>query len=135
MNNKVSKKPSLDEFEDAIKSTAGNISDAAVLLHVTRQTVHNWLKEDEDFKSIVDDSRKKMFDRCLDTARLLALGVPKVKDGKFCGWVERPDSGILRYMLQTLGKDEGFGNSLDLTSGGQSLPQIINLIESDSVDE
>ncbi len=134
MSEATSKKPSLDEFEEAIRISGGNISEAAGRLRVTRQTIHNWLKVDAEFKSVVDDSRKKMFDRCLDTARILALGVPRVKEGKFVGWIERPDSGILRYLLQTLGKDEGFGNSLDLTSDGQALPKVINLIECDKAD-
>ena len=56
------RKPSLDEFEDAIRKTGGNLSQTAGLLGVTRQTVHNWVREDGEFKSVVQDSRKKLFD-------------------------------------------------------------------------
>ena len=130
MNSKgaLSRKPSLDEFESAVRGCKGNLSEAAVQLHVSRQAVYNWIKEDEDFKAVVKDARKKMFDECLDTARILALGIPKIENGKLVGWKERPDGQMLRYFLQTLGKDEGFGRSLDITSNGEGLPKVINLI-------
>lgn len=121
-------KPSLDEFTKAVAGAKGNLSEAAVALHVSRQSVYNWIKDDEEFSNVVKDSRKKMFDECLDTARILALGIPDVKNGKLVGWKERPDGQMLRYFLQTLGKDEGFGRSLDLTSNGEPLPKVINLI-------
>jgi hypothetical protein len=61
-------------------------------------------------------------------SRFFALGLPKVENGKLVGWIEKPDGQMLRYFLQTLGKDEGFGTSVDITSGGEALPQVINLI-------
>lgn len=121
-------KPSLDEFADAVAKTNGNLSDAAVILHVSRQSMYNWIKADEEFAQVVNDSRKKMFDECLSTARILALGIPNVEKGKLIGWKERPDGQMLRYFLQTLGRDEGFGRSLDITSNGEALPKVINLI-------
>ena len=47
------------------------------------------------------------------------------------GEFERADSKVLLYLLQTLGRDEGFGNSVDLTTGGDKLPAVINVIKSD----
>lgn len=74
------------------------------------------------------NTAKRLFDECLGQARILALGLPKVENGKLVGWIEKPDGQMLRYFLQTLGKDEGFGTSVDITSGGEALPQVINLI-------
>lgn len=121
-------KPSLDEFREVMADAHGNISVAAAKLKVSRQSIHNWVRDDPDFKEAVDEHRKRLFDECLDQARILALGLPKVKNGKLVGWIEKPDGQMLRYFLQTLGRDEGFGNSLDLTSNGEALPQVINLI-------
>lgn len=121
-------KPSLDEFKEVMAEAHGNISVAAVKLQVSRQSIHKWVRDDPDFKEAVDEHRKKLFDECLDQARILALGLPKIKDGKLVGWIEKPDGQMLRYFLQTLGRDEGFGNSLDLTTNGEALPQVINLI-------
>lgn len=121
-------KPSIDEFRDVMATARGNMTDAANLLQVTRQTVYNWCNNDPDFKDAVQEHRKRLFDECLGQARILALGLPKVENGKLVGWIEKPDGQMLRYFLQTLGKDEGFGTSVDITSGGEALPQVINLI-------
>lgn len=124
------KKPSLREFSDTVEQCGGNMTDVAEALNVSRQTVYNWMKEDDDFADVVKDSRKALFDKCLERARVVALGIPKIKDGKLVGWIERPDATMLRYLLSTLGKDEGFGNSVDVTSLGDKLPTVINVLES-----
>lgn len=121
-------KPSIDEFRDVMEEAHGNMSDAAKILQVTRQTIYNWCNGEPEFKEIVQEHRKRLFDECLGQARILALGLPKVENGKLVGWIEKPDGQMLRYFLQTLGKDEGFGTSVDITSGGEALPQVINLI-------
>lgn len=121
-------KPSIDEFRDVMETAHGNMSDAAKIFHVTRQTIYNWCNGEPEFKEIVQEHRKRLFDECLGQARILALGLPKVENGKLVGWIEKPDGQMLRYFLQTLGKDEGFGTSVDITSGGEALPQVINLI-------
>lgn len=121
-------KPSIDEFCEVMETAHGNMSDAAKILHVTRQTIYNWCNGEPEFKEIVQEHRKRLFDECLGQARILALGLPKIEKGKLVGWIEKPDGQMLRYFLQTLGKDEGFGTSVDITSGGEALPQVINLI-------
>lgn len=122
-------KPTLDEFETAVRKTGGNLSQTAGLLHVTRQTVHNWIKEDPEFKAVVNDSRKRLFDNCLDAARILALGVPKYDKAtkEMIGWAEKPDGQMLRYLLSTLGKDEGFGDSVSVNLENP-LPTVINIV-------
>ncbi len=122
-------KPSLDEFEEAVRKTGGNLSQTAGLFGVTRQTVHNWIKEDPEFKSVVNDSRKKLFDKCLDAARILALGIPKINPAtnEIVGWAEKPDGQMLRYLMSTLGKDEGFGDSMSVNFENP-LPTVINII-------
>lgn len=121
-------KPSIDEFREVMETAHGNMSDAAKILNVTRQTIYNWCNGEPEFKEIVQEHRKRLFDECLGQARILALGLPKIEKGKLVGWIEKPDGQMLRYFLQTLGKDEGFGTSVDITSGGEALPQVINLI-------
>ncbi len=125
------KKPSLGEFEKAVEASMGNMTEVANMLGVSRQSVYKWINGDEEFENVVKDSRKRVFDKALDTARIVAMGIPKIKDGKLVGWIEKPDTKVLIYLLQTLGKDEGFGNSVDLTTGGDKLPAVINVIKSD----
>lgn len=103
-------KPSVEKFIEALSSTGGNLSQTATLLGVGRSSVHRWVAEDEKFKEALEDARGKMFDECLTMSRIVALGIPdKTPDGKIIGWVAPPDSGMLRYLLGTLGRNEGFG--------------------------
>lgn len=122
-------KPSLDEFEDAIRKAGGNLSVTAGMLGVTRQTIHNWVKEDQAFKSVVIDARKRVFDKCLDTAYAIAMGVPIVdeKTGRFLGWREKPDSTMLRYLLSILGRDEGFSERVNVNVENP-MPTVIQVV-------
>lgn len=107
MNNK---KPDISKFVEALESTGGNVSQVAKLLGVSRSTINKWVAEDEAFKDALEDARGKMFDECLTMSRIVALGIPdKAPDGKIIGWIAPPDSAMLRYLLGTLGRNEGFG--------------------------
>lgn len=107
MNNK---KPDIEKFTEALESTGGNVSQVAKLLGVCRSTINKWVAEDEAFADALSDARGKMFDECLTMSRIVALGIPdKAPDGKIIGWIAPPDSAMLRYLLGTLGRNEGFG--------------------------
>lgn len=127
MNNVPYKKPSLERFRELCQMTGGNLTRVAKMLKVTRSTVGKWIREDEEFKSAVQDERDALFDDCLATSRLVALGVPAYKNEEYLdengevktrrvldGWIERPDGNMLRYLMGTLGKrDEGFREDPD----------------------
>ena len=122
------KKPKPEVFRKVVAECGGNLSKVAQVCGVSRSTISLWTKEDSEFKAIVHDERMKLFDECVVTARTVAMGVPAYetlmdengnpvldKNGKpkkvFAGWVERPDGNMLRYMMSTLGRREGFGES------------------------
>lgn len=108
-------KPSIDKFIDVLKQTGGNLTQTAEMFGVNRTTVYDWIKSDPDFAAALKDSRGKMLDECITMSRIVALGIPeKDPSGKIIGWVSPPDSGMLRYLLGTLGRSEGFGDSLDV---------------------
>ena len=50
----------------------------------------------------------RLYDSAVEAARALTTGIPKIVDGKLVGWYEKPDGNMVRYILSTLGKDEGF---------------------------
>lgn len=103
-------KPTIEKFSEALTATGGNLSQTATLLGVGRSSIHRWVSEDEAFRDALEDARGKMFDECLTMSRIVALGIPdKAPDGKIIGWVSPPDSAMLRYLLGTLGRSEGFG--------------------------
>lgn len=121
-------KPSIDEFKDLLRKAGGNLTKAAALIGVTRQTVWGWAKSDPEYQDALKDERKRVFDKCLDVAYAVAMGVPRVNEKKeFVGWEEKPDSNMLRYLLSTLGRDEGFGEKHDVNIENQ-LPTAINIV-------
>ncbi|MBO7101447.1 MAG: hypothetical protein J6V98_05420 [Bacteroidales bacterium] len=120
----MGKRPTLKRLKEALEQTQGNLTNTAALLQVGRCSLWKWAKEDPEFAEAIDESKKKFLDSCLTTARVVALGIPKVEGGKIVGWEEKPDSNMLRYFISTLGRNEGFGDSVDITSGGNAIPQI-----------
>lgn len=124
MNNKPYKKPPLQEFAEVLQSCGGNLTNVSKALGVNRTTIWQWAKDDTEFAEAITASRKKMLDECLAAARIVAVGIPITNNGKFEGWQERPDPSMLRYLISTLGRDEGFGENLDITSGGKSVAPI-----------
>lgn len=139
------KKPRIEEFEMLVEKCGGNLSAVARALDVTRKSVWEWCQTDQRFADAVEESRMNTFDQCYASAKALCLGIPDyeyVEDEhgntikKMVGWVERPDSGMLRYLMSTLGKNEGFGESVDITSKGESIKQPpIKIVVVDNSEE
>lgn len=127
-----SRKPSLEEFTRAAEATRGFVGKIAEAFKVNRRTVLNWCNKDKRFQDAVDEWRGRMLDDCIRTAHALANGIPEIKDGKRVGWIERPDSYMLRYLIGKYGANEGFGETLDITSKGESIkaePVTIEVID------
>lgn len=127
MNTVPYKKPPLEKFIEVLQMTGGNLTRVAKVLGVSRGAVAIWVRNDPDFKSAVQDERNTLFDECLATSRIVALGVPAYKVEEYedengeiktrrvmDGWIERPDGNMLRYLMGILGKnDEGFREDAD----------------------
>lgn len=120
-------RPSLKRFKEVAKKCNGNVSAIASALCVNRRTIYDWMDEDEQFKTVIEEYRGRLFDKCLKTAELLANGVPTIEmtenGAQFTGWKVMPDSSMLRYLLSTLGRKDGFGEStaIDITSKGERI--------------
>lgn len=108
------KKPDISKFREILHKTGGNLTKVAATFRVTRKTVYAWAKADDKFKDAITDERGALVDECLVSARVLALGIPeKDEKGNFIGWRERPDGYMIRYLLSTLGRKDGFGEPQD----------------------
>ena len=127
MNNKPYKRPELEKFREVVRAKGGNLTKVAEVFRVTRGTVRNWTVNDPDFRDVVVDERASMFDDCLHTARVVALGIPSYVEEEYVdedgnvrkrrrmdGWLERPDANMLRYLLSSLGRKEpGFSETAE----------------------
>lgn len=106
----MAKKPNIEDFRKILRKSGGNLTKVAATFKVARKTIYQWAKEDSEFKDAISDERGALVDECLVSARVLALGIPeKDENGNFVGWRERPDGYMIRYLLSTLGRNEGFG--------------------------
>lgn len=125
------KKPTVKNFRAALETTGGNITETAKLLGVRRASIWNWAKDDEEFAEAIDDTRKQFLDTCIATSRLVALGKPIVnkETGEFMGWEVPPDSNMLRYLMGTLGRNEGFGEVMTLNHTADEGVDISRWIE------
>ncbi len=105
--------PELDAFRRAVEQHRGNLTKVAKAFGVTRNTILNWQNAGgEEWKSVVRDARLRLFDDCLISAEVLARGIPeKDESGNIVGWIEKPDGQMVRYLLSTLGKNEGFSDT------------------------
>lgn len=116
------KKPKIKNFIEVAKACNGNLGAIAASFEVTRRTIHNWMNEDPEFRDAVDDHKGALLDRCISTATVVALGiVARDENGKVVGWIEKPDPSMLRYFMSTLGRKEGFGENVDITSNGEKI--------------
>jgi hypothetical protein len=103
----------------------GNLSHVARAFGVSRHAVYDWINKNSDYKSVLDDARGEFLDEVVATARVVALGIPlKDDNGNFAGYQVPPDGSMLRYLLSTLGRSEGFGEHIDVTTDGKALNGI-----------
>ena len=74
---------------------------------------------------MLNDARGEFLDEVVATARVVALGIPlKDDNGNFAGYQVPPDPSMLRYIMSTLGRSEGFGEHIDVTTDGKALNGI-----------
>lgn len=125
MNHQPYKKPPVERFREVVRARGGNLTRVAETFKVTRTTIWKWMNDDPEFKEVVQDERSSMFDDCLGTAKVVALGIPAYVEEEYVdengevrkrrrmdGWLERPDGNMLRYLLGMLARKEvGFGES------------------------
>lgn len=129
-------KPELETFEKAVVKYGGNLTKVAESFGVSRTHVYYWINNDNDFKSVVDDARMRLFDECLSTARIVSLGIPEMVNGKMVGWIERPDSGMLRYLIGCLGRNDGFGDKPDLAGSVADNKIVVEIVgRGDPIDK
>lgn len=117
-------RPTKEAFQKATEQYGGNLTKIAKSFSVSRTQVYNWIRDNTEFKEIVDDARGSIFDDCLSTARLMACGIPDIQDGKMVGYLREPDGAMCRYLMSTLGRKEGFGENIDITTNGKDINSV-----------
>ena len=132
------KRPTLEKFTEVVETCRGVISKVAEVFMVNRSTIYEWCKNPR-YQAIIDNTKGRLLDECLRSARILAIGIPKDEHDIRKGWKERPDASMLKYLISTLGRREGFGEQIDVTSKGESIkpdPIVVEVIDNrDKIDQ
>ena len=117
--------PPIEKFREAMTKYRGNLSQVARAFGVSRHAVYDWINKNPEYKNVLGDARGEFLDEVVATARVVALGIPlKDDNGNFAGYQIPPDGSMLRYLLSTLGRSEGFGEHIDVTTDGKALSGV-----------
>lgn len=113
-----------------MNKAGGNVTLVAKAFNVQRHVIYNWMNDNPEYKAVLEDARGSFLDEALTSARILVRGIPdmvKDEDGKSrqVGWITPPDSGMVRYVLGTLGRKEGFGERIEVAANVQSREERI----------
>ena len=104
-----------EALKQAIKHYKGNVSEIAESLSVSRQTVYNHLKEEEDMWSLLTDARENIID--FAESKLLKL-------------IEQENAQVIMFTLKTLGKNRGYVEKSEI----DQTQKTINIIEVPKLD-
>jgi|LakMenEpi03Aug12_release.lakeMendotaPanAssembly.Ray.scaffolds.fasta_scaffold1658127_1 hypothetical protein len=112
-------KESQARFLKAFKECLFNISKACDVSKVDRMTYYLWMKTDPDFEEMVKNAEEEQID-FVESAL-----IKRIKEGS--------DSSI-QFYLKTKGKRKGWGENLDITTGGEKIT-VIRLVEKKKDDD
>ena len=104
-----------EALKQAIKHYKGNVSEIAESLSVSRQTVYNHLKEDEDMWSLLTDARENIID---------------FAESKLSKLIEQENAQVIMFTLKTLGKNRGYVEKSEI----DQTQKTINIIEVPKLD-
>lgn len=111
--------PPIDAIRQLAKTTFGNKSKVAEALGVTRYRLLMWEKENPKIGEIFQEQWEKRLDVYLDTAHLLAVGQTGEDENGKMVYVVPPDSNMLRFMIEKLGRQAGFGQEVSVNVSGE----------------
>jgi hypothetical protein len=102
------KKVSKPKLLEAIKATGGKWTGICEILDITRPTLARYINDDPEVMEAVEFARDRVVERA---------------EHKLAEAIERGESWAIQLVLKDSkrGKERGYGNSLDVTTGGQAL--------------
>lgn len=81
---------------------------------ISRMALHKWRKEDAEFNEAFIEVFENDIDDAEEKMNLLRKGIPRIEDGKFVGWIEKPHFKALALFLKAKAKHRGWGDTLEV---------------------
>lgn len=117
------KKPSKEIIVTVLEKKHGNLAESARAIGVSRSALAKWISKDRALSQALEDIREGMIDFTESQMMLLIRGIPKFgkkPDGtqELVGYLERPDSQLIKFNLSTRGRHRGYGEHLGIEHSG-----------------
>lgn len=128
-----------ETFIEIYQKKNGHISKACAAAKIHRSTYYEWMKDDL-FKDEIEAIDEAELDRAEELARILREGIPEyetddegklVKDAEgeaiIIGWIEKPDSKMIKHYLETKGKKRGYGKQIGVDLNLKEMPKNVSI--------
>jgi hypothetical protein len=102
------------QIEEALRFTRGMKFLAAQRLGCSHMTIDARLAKSEHLRAVLAEEEGKLID----------FGEQKLHEK-----VREGDAGMIKYLLSSKAKDRGYGERLDITSGGQPIAPLTVLLK------
>lgn len=128
-----SRKPKKEVLENLIRAKSGNLTHVAKAIGVVRRTVEKWIQKDKALQEVVREARESLIDFTETQAYLMIQGIPDLKVNKYTGkeeqvgWIEKPDSNLIKFILSTIGRHRGYTQNIDVTTQGDKINSGVNI--------
>ncbi|MFQ5471512.1 MAG: hypothetical protein ACE5FA_01325 [Dehalococcoidia bacterium] len=103
-----------------VMSMTGMLSRAAIAVNVSRQTLYNWMKKDEQFKQDMEEAREcgieMLEDSCMARA-LEGVAEPVYQNGRCVGHKTKHSDQLAMFMLRA-NKPEKYRERYDVNLSG-----------------
>lgn len=96
----MAKRPRQELIIEALRVSGGVVSVAASKLTVSRQTLHDWIKNDSELKSACNQVREETLD---------------LAEGKLLELVTKGDREAVKFYLRCQGKSRGWHDRVEMT--------------------
>ena len=105
-------KVSKDKLLEAIKAAGGKWTGVCELLGINRSTLARYIKNDPEVAEAIEFAKDRVVERA---------------EHKLAEAIERGESWAIQLVLRDSkrGKERGYGNSVDVTSGGEKVKAYI----------
>lgn len=121
MGRKAHKKPDEETFRWICDRKMGNKSLIAKGLECSRSSLNKWLSGDEKLREIYEETLESKIDFTESQLLLMIQGIAILdKDKNIIGWKEKPSETLIKFFLETKGKDRGYGKQQELIHSGNA---------------
>ena len=102
----MARKPTKTQVKKAIHDSGGIIDEIARRLGVSWATARSYINKWDDTKALYDDENERLLDMAEETV------INSIKKG---------DTQDAKWLLARKGKQRGYGDNVDVTSGGRTI--------------